>query len=271
MSVQRYVLLFGLCAVAIALLRALVGDLPRRGRTDRLQLLQVEDEQCRDLHGQRRRWRHPEADLGHQPLLGAPRLVAGRAANRLHPVSLRWRQPGYSDLCDERGRKRPREAHPRPWSPRRPKLVAGRKHACDQVRLGPRTRPAGDLDHSRLRPRRRHRGGGGAGDDDPSGRQVRREPRFSPDGSSIVFTRFKSRRRSAIHRVNIDGTGLERLTRWRLNASDPDWSPDGQSIAFDFGDSGDPGKQGRHLRHPRRRQRPHEADRPTALPRGRAL
>ena len=64
------------------------------------------------------------------------------------------------------------------------------------------------------------------------------EPQFSPDGNSIAFSRFKDARTSAIFRVGIDGSGLERLTPWRLNASHPDWSPDGQKITFDSGDFG---------------------------------
>jgi TolB protein len=72
----------------------------------------------------------------------------------------------------------------------------------------------------------------------PKGAEFDTEPQFSPDGSRIAFTRFKSfeKKKSAIHVVAADGSGLRRLTPWKLNASHPDWSPDGQRIAFDSGD-----------------------------------
>jgi Tol biopolymer transport system component len=80
--------------------------------------------------------------------------------------------------------------------------------------------------------------------DAPGGGGFDSEPQFAPDGTTIVFTRFKSPRRSAIYRVNVDGTGLERLTRYKLNASDPDISPNGRWITFDSGDAGRPGSKG---------------------------
>jgi Tol biopolymer transport system component len=80
----------------------------------------------------------------------------------------------------------------------------------------------------------------------PKGAEFDSEPQFSPDGSMIAFTRFKSfeKQKSAIHLVAIDGSGLQRLTPWKLNASHPDWSPDGQMIAFDSGDATLPGSKG---------------------------
>ena len=82
--------------------------------------------------------------------------------------------------------------------------------------------------------------------DVPDGAEFDSEPQFSADGTTIVFTRFKSFRdsRSAIFRVNVDGTGLERLTTYGLNASHPDVSPDGRWVTFDSGDTGAPGSKG---------------------------
>jgi len=52
-------------------------------------------------------------------------------------------------------------------------------------------------------------------------------PAFSPDGKRIAFTRLGS----GIFSMNLDGTGVRRLT---TNARDnlPTWSPDGKQIAF---------------------------------------
>jgi TolB protein len=62
-------------------------------------------------------------------------------------------------------------------------------------------------------------------------------PVWSPDGRQIAFQRENSTAnpvgRRAIFVVNADGSGLRRLTPWRLDAGDhPDWSPDGKRIVF---------------------------------------
>jgi len=60
---------------------------------------------------------------------------------------------------------------------------------------------------------------------------------WSPDGGRVVFAGiFKSSTgsgsQSAVFVVNVDGTGLHQLTPDGLGARQPQWSPDGQLIAF---------------------------------------
>ena len=60
-------------------------------------------------------------------------------------------------------------------------------------------------------------------------------PQFSPDGTRLVFERqnikAKPKNGHATFVVNLDGSGLRRVTPWNLRAGDhPDWSPDGTLI-----------------------------------------
>ena len=54
-------------------------------------------------------------------------------------------------------------------------------------------------------------------------------PAWSPDGNAIAFVSGRD-----FYAVNIDGSGLERLTFRYLASSDPSWSPDGKMLAFEW-------------------------------------
>jgi Tol biopolymer transport system component len=63
------------------------------------------------------------------------------------------------------------------------------------------------------------------------------DPQWSPDGEQIVFVRHNLTKKpaggQAVYLVNANGTGLRRITRYKLRAGDgPDWSPDGSQILF---------------------------------------
>jgi Tol biopolymer transport system component len=58
-------------------------------------------------------------------------------------------------------------------------------------------------------------------------------PNWSPKGNRIAFERHsRSTDHHAVFTVRLDGSGLRRLTPWRLDAAQPDYSPDGRWIVF---------------------------------------
>jgi TolB protein len=66
-----------------------------------------------------------------------------------------------------------------------------------------------------------------------------REPhdaQWSPDGTRIAVNvlniKARPRNGSAIYVLDADGSNLRRVTPMRLNAGNPDWSPDGKRIVF---------------------------------------
>ena len=76
----------------------------------------------------------------------------------------------------------------------------------------------------------------------PSGYEYDLAPRFSPDGTRLVFIRYRGKECSqpfcpsehpALFIVGVDGTGLRRLTSFTIHPGDADWSPDGKRIVFE--------------------------------------
>jgi dipeptidyl aminopeptidase/acylaminoacyl peptidase len=63
------------------------------------------------------------------------------------------------------------------------------------------------------------------------------EPRVSPDGKRVVFTvrstdMEKNKGETSLWLVEMDGSGLRRLTSFQANDNDPRWSTDGMAIFF---------------------------------------
>jgi Tol biopolymer transport system component len=63
------------------------------------------------------------------------------------------------------------------------------------------------------------------------------DPSWSPDGSSVVFTRTVGGN-ADVYVIDADGSNLRRLTNDPAADRSPAWSPDGSKIAFQSGRDG---------------------------------
>ena len=65
---------------------------------------------------------------------------------------------------------------------------------------------------------------------------VETSPRYSPDGSTLVFTRFGGNEdfgNSALFTVRVKSRQLRQVTPFAIGAGDADWSPDGRHLVFE--------------------------------------
>lgn len=65
----------------------------------------------------------------------------------------------------------------------------------------------------------------------PAPRAQYYNPRFSIDGTRVIFESTRDGK-FTVYSINIDGTGLRRITDSRQNDAQPQWSPDGTLITF---------------------------------------
>jgi Tol biopolymer transport system component len=58
-------------------------------------------------------------------------------------------------------------------------------------------------------------------------------PAVSPNGKRVAFETFDHKKnKHALFTIRLDGTGKRRVTPWRVDAAQANWSPDGRWIAF---------------------------------------
>jgi TolB protein len=77
--------------------------------------------------------------------------------------------------------------------------------------------------------------------DDSSTPYEEHEVQWSPDGTHLVFQRFRESDGSiAIFTATVDGTDFLQLTPWELDGAHADWSPDGTLIVFESYTDGPP-------------------------------
>ena len=82
----------------------------------------------------------------------------------------------------------------------------------------------------------------------PATSTYQESPRFSPDGTRLVFTEFRGGKeqkffhrpggnlvgeQSALFVVNVDGSRLRQVTPWGARVGDADWSPAGTRLVFE--------------------------------------
>jgi Tol biopolymer transport system component len=65
-------------------------------------------------------------------------------------------------------------------------------------------------------------------------------PAWAPDGKRLAFERVDQKtEHHAIFTVRLDGTGLRRITPWRLDGDQPDYAPNGRWILFRSNETSD--------------------------------